>query len=207
MNFPVHLFLHSALKASIFLVYCSCTFTKDQETNRLQQATSCGRQTGNADNGPSNSPSRSILFSEEKGQVSGVTFSNMSEVEKPVGKKQTPLHIACDYNQPGMVALLIEKGAKVDPKDVDGLTPLHLAVQKNFEHLISPLLGAGASPNEKDNQGRTPFHYACIDSKWMLIKKLLDKDADIHTLDNYGMSALHLAVQKNQIFTATVLIS
>lgn len=58
-----------------------------------------------------------------------------------------------------IVDLLIEGGADVHAKNIDGATPLHMAF-KHFDFIkVKSLIKAGANLNEKDKKGRTPRYY------------------------------------------------
>ncbi|CAI5720487.1 unnamed protein product [Hyaloperonospora brassicae] len=57
-----------------------------------------------------------------------------------------------------IIAQLVEHGAKVDGRDVDGNTPLHLAISEGHEDIARYLLEHGADPSAKNNEGKR-----CVD--------------------------------------------
>ena len=53
----------------------------------------------------------------------------------------TPLILACQYGQQGMVAFLVGRGAKLDTEDQNGDTCLHWAAYKGYPDLTRLLIG------------------------------------------------------------------
>lgn len=56
-----------------------------------------------------------------------------------------------------MVAILLEKGVKMDSIDKSGHTPLFFACQKGRKDIVDMLLKAGANKDYEDPNGRTPL--------------------------------------------------
>jgi ankyrin repeat protein len=72
-------------------------------------------------------------------------------------KDVTPLHVAVDYLNLGLVEFLLDHGADVDARDAQGRTPLHFAVLNRDIELARVLLDAKADPNARDAAGLTPL--------------------------------------------------
>jgi len=61
-------------------------------------------------------------------------------------EKRTLLHWAFDSDDLDAVLLLVERGAEIDAKDVDGFTPLGYAASSDLVEIASFLYSAGANP-------------------------------------------------------------
>jgi ankyrin repeat protein len=74
---------------------------------------------------------------------------------------ETPLLIACYMrNEEDVAALLIERGANVNPRAPRGFGPLHYAAGRGEEALVERLLAAGADVNAMTDDGDTPLDFA-----------------------------------------------
>ena len=69
--------------------------------------------------------------------------------------RQNPLHIAAKRNNPEIIKLLLEYGAKIDFEDFCGQTPLHISSKYNQIENVKILLLMLASPFKEDHQGNT----------------------------------------------------
>ena len=86
---------------------------------------------------------------------------------------KTPLHYAAvstSDNQVEIVRLLIENGARVDERNLDGRTALHYACEYGKARCLPILLKNKASINIKDNARKSPLDVASSDK----IKKLIE---------------------------------
>ncbi len=88
---------------------------------------------------------------------------------------------------------LLDKGAKPDPKRVDGTTPLMMAASNGQVKLMQRLLKQNCSPNKKDGDGATALIYAARMGQANSIQTLLAAGADINAADSHGRTALHYA--------------
>ncbi len=59
------------------------------------------------------------------------------------------------YNQEAVVALCIEKGAKVDQENNNGVTPIMAGARDGFTSIVQLRLEAGADAFQVDEFGRT----------------------------------------------------
>lgn len=74
--------------------------------------------------------------------------------------KTTALNNAALIGNEAVTRYLIDKGAKVDGADADGVTPLSYAVSGGHRAVAGILLAAGASLAARDKSGRTPLDEA-----------------------------------------------
>lgn len=106
---------------------------------------------------------------------------------------QQALHLAVWANQPGMTALLLEKGADPNLKDIDGNTSIHMGAQHSLGTSIFD--AAGADFNVQNNRLETPLHLVAFRNGISTVKYLLDKGLDLNKTDFRGDTALHIAIQ------------
>ena len=83
-----------------------------------------------------------------------------NELNLPEDNGITPLHLAAENCHSNVVALLLNKGAKINVQATDKATPLHLAAQENCADVVTLLLARKANVNARDNLGRTPLKRA-----------------------------------------------
>ena len=72
----------------------------------------------------------------------------------------TPLHVAAVSNAPEVAAVLIEHGADINAKGLEGHTPLHLAAWHNAREVAEVLIEHGANIHAKDMKGETSLAIA-----------------------------------------------
>lgn len=56
--------------------------------------------------------------------------------------------------------ILIDRGADIHARDMEGDTPLHSAASSTEPEVITMLIEAGADPNAQNKRGQTPLHLA-----------------------------------------------
>jgi ankyrin repeat protein len=108
----------------------------------------------------------------------------------------TPLHYAVNYgyeNQIQIINLLLEKGADVNIKTLDGRTPLHNAAEAANKNVVELLISKGAKVNVKNDSDCTPFFYAVVRGHKEIINLLLANGAEIDVKDRKAKIMLHSA--------------
>ncbi|MGB3760390.1 MAG: ankyrin repeat domain-containing protein [Rivularia sp. (in: cyanobacteria)] len=86
---------------------------------------------------------------------------NILEPEED-GKKWTPLMEAARTASSEIARILIDKGADVNAKDIEGKTPLIIAAEFGNAEVAGELILAGADIDAKDNKGHSALMYASI---------------------------------------------
>jgi ankyrin repeat protein len=71
-----------------------------------------------------------------------------------------PLHVASARCCTNVIALLLQKGAKLELRGKTGETPLHVAAQEGCVDAVTMLVNKGANINARDNLGHTPLKRA-----------------------------------------------
>ncbi|MCS5711372.1 ankyrin repeat domain-containing protein [Candidatus Berkiella aquae] len=138
------------------------------------------------------------------------TKAIMGSIQKyinvPYLRGYTLLHWAVEYNQPNIVRLLLDHGARPNIHDATGWTPLHLAAASGYSEIIQILLSKNININEKNRRGDTPLQIAAMRNHPKTVTLLLEKRAQIDERNNNGDTALHLAMQQGLPEIAALLL-
>lgn len=111
----------------------------------------------------------------------------------------TALHIACKYGKLAVVELLLDRGARINVKDMRGCTPLHHAAAWGHQNALLLLLHSNAHPDIADNDGNTPLHFASNNGHETCVKALLyfsehlGQPIRVETKNLHGDTPLHHA--------------
>jgi ankyrin repeat protein len=75
---------------------------------------------------------------------------------------ETALHLAAPYGPPELVKALLDAGADINVKNIQGMTPLMWAVASEYQNpeIIRMLLARGADPKIKSRDGQTALDLA-----------------------------------------------
>lgn len=105
-----------------------------------------------------------------------------------------------------IVKLLLDKGAKVDSKYVNGVTPLWLAVSHGHKAVVELLLKKGANIESKNYSGQAPLTAAVINNDASMVMFLLEKGADINSKDGDSRTPLWWASERPRAAIAKLLL-
>jgi ankyrin repeat protein len=123
-------------------------------------------------------------------------------VEDKYGEK--PLHkvTCCKYEAQedgvGVAQLLLERGAVVNTRRMDGSTPLHIASFFGRVEIVRLLIAHNADVNAVDDLGKTPLHDVSrgVDESQEngigVARLLLDHGADVNAKTRLGYTPLSL---------------
>ena len=81
--------------------------------------------------------------------------------------------------------LLLNAGATVNSKVMNGKTPLWLASWRGYYEIVKLLIDAGANVNSKDENGWTPLHAGSVSGNLEVLALLLDHGGLLE-VDNSG---------------------
>lgn len=120
------------------------------------------------------------------------------------------MSVACEKENPAMVAMLLNYGASVNKNCIQGWTALHESVCRNNVEICEMLVKAGAKVNMPNMYGITPIFVAAQSGKVDALRMLL-KNGNIFHFTVIFLSLLlcdvmHLkcnASQLNQVQTST----
>jgi ankyrin repeat protein len=128
---------------------------------------------------------------------------------------KTPLYLLFDGggNQATQLAqYLLEYGADVNTRTMNGWTPLHKASFRGWIEISRILLDHGANVNA-ENQGETPLHlvsrrdYSYTQRGVDMAQLLLQHGIDIHAQDKNHDTALHSAAFRGRLEITQVLLN
>jgi ankyrin repeat protein len=104
------------------------------------------------------------------------------------------------------VSRLLDQGAAVDTRAVDGTTALHWAARADRIATILLLLQSGADANATDRYGVTPLYLAAENGSAAALAALLEAGADVHAVAPIGETALMTAVRTGIADAVTLLL-
>lgn len=87
--------------------------------------------------------------------------------------KQTPLHHAAAADHADICRLLLDRGARVDARAIDGSTPLHFAARDSCPAAVKVLLEAGGDATARNSSGLLPIQMLWDDEEDADIVRLL----------------------------------
>ena len=121
--------------------------------------------------------------------------------------QETYIHAAATNGKAHAIKLLLEKGAGVNTKDVNGVTPIVRALRHRKRDAAETLIRSGADLRAVDKDGRTLLHMMAF---WLNEKTMLDRFLrviDINTVDGKGRTALHEVAYWGHIKNANDMIA
>ncbi|QYS94986.1 ANK_REP_REGION domain-containing protein [Trichoderma simmonsii] len=120
----------------------------------------------------------------------------------------TMLHLMVDFGTADMVNFLIDHGANIEAKLVNGCTPFGLAIERGKEDMAKLLLNRGADINMKQRKdGNTSLHLMVERGETDMVKLLLDHGANIEAKNDISNTPLGLAVELGKINIANILLN
>jgi ankyrin repeat protein len=122
--------------------------------------------------------------------------ANVNAVQEQTGF--TPLHGAV-YAQSGtLTGQLLDRGAEINARSLQGVSALDLAIIFNKPEVAAVLIARGSALDENDGQGRLPLTQAADLGRTEIVKSLLEAGADPEARDSMGQTALLAAAARGR---------
>ncbi len=102
-------------------------------------------------------------------------------------------HIAAEYGQVKILALLLKFRHFIEAKDKLGRTPLAAAAEFDRKEAVSKLLEEGANPDNPNKLGETPLFIAARKSSFIVFSLLATKSKNLNAARNDGLNAFAIA--------------
>jgi ankyrin repeat protein len=146
-------------------------------------------------------------------------MGNLPEVERLVEEEgadieqvggqyaTTALNEASWADQTDVVLFLLEHGALVTSKGINGMAPLHHAGARGNEVVAESLLAHGAEVSVRDDDDATPLHHAALDGRAAVTQLLLANGADMSAKDSDGEAPLAYACHGGHDLVAQLLLA
>ncbi|MHC4777564.1 MAG: ankyrin repeat domain-containing protein [Planctomycetota bacterium] len=114
-----------------------------------------------------------------------------ADVDSRDAEKQTPLMVACEGGEVGLVRLLLERGADVNAREEDGETPLMKAASYEELECVKALFEFGPDLDAGETYGGQTALMRTETPE--IIEALLDAGANLEARDETGQTALAAA--------------
>ena len=142
---------------------------------------------------------------EDRSKLVALLLEHGADLHARNNPLEVPLHRACSSAFFDTVKLLLENGAQVEAKSIDGYTPLIYAANsecdsdEDVKKVVSFLLDKGNKVNARTDDGTTALHSACDNGHLETARLLLNHGAVLEAKDSNNDTPLHLACWSNKL--------
>ncbi|GAB1605425.1 ankyrin repeat and KH domain-containing protein 1-like isoform X1 [Argonauta hians] len=110
------------------------------------------------------------------------------------------MHVCCEKGKLDCVKILVQRNARLSPRDNWGQTPLMFGVLAERTEVTKYLLETHPDLiNDTDKYGDSALHFAVVNGMVDFIKILLDYNAQVNGLNQYGFTPLMTAIVSRDI--------
>ncbi|KAK3386051.1 ankyrin repeat-containing domain protein [Podospora didyma] len=134
-----------------------------------------------------------IAISNRRAEILGPLILFHTQQDPAGYTKEMALWTAAEWGLDETMDALLEAGANIDIRDLNGQTPLGRAARESKAAATKLLITKGASVNVIDEYGATPLHRAARTLNVRLAEHLIKGGAELSILDKNGYSPIHLA--------------
>lgn len=127
-----------------------------------------------------------------------------ADIDRQNDRRQTALILAAYHGREDHVAWLLDQGADIHAKDIEGRTALTEVCRTgkgDFPGIVNRLISGGAQPDEIDNSQRAAISYAALAGKVKTVEALLKRGAQCKAipsgLDTITPPLMHAATNGN----------
>ncbi|XP_067677725.1 uncharacterized protein [Haliotis asinina] len=111
-----------------------------------------------------------------------------------------------EFGHTGNIENVLDIGANINAKNLDGFTPLIRAAELRNYVVQNLLLSYGADVSKTDKTGRTPLHIVSAHGDVESIKLFLTHGINVNSRDKNGRTPLHYAVNKKKVEAVDILV-
>ena len=104
------------------------------------------------------------------------------------------LHDAASAGDIGKVKRLLDKGARLNVRNIEGFAPLHIAAFTGHTEVVKLLVAAGAEVDVRDRYGQTPLLLAASEGRLSVVEVLIRNGADVNAKASDGVTPVKAAL-------------
>jgi hypothetical protein len=117
------------------------------------------------------------------------------------------LHYAVHHDDPHILSMLVNSGARLDLPCNLRVRAMHLAAINGSSRAVTFLLNSGANPQPADQYGKTPLHCAASAGHLNIVKQLLAAGVNIDAKDFTASTPLASAARNGHTDVVRLLVS